>query len=366
MTTTMTTTMDNDNEQKTVVVYPERIVSLLPSITEVLSCLGVANRIVGVTHCCDYPPEALQDAQVVTTSDISPRTMTQEEIHEIVCGSLKAGQSMYGMKSEVLKEIRPDIIFTQSLCDVCAVSYPVVLETCAKLVAGPPLSSSSPHDNDRKTYPKVISMEPTNLNDVIKTFHVAAAALGRREIQERADQVTRNIQIGLDTIQQVVMDRPRPKVAFLEWHAPFFSGGHWIPDMLDIAGGQYDMCLTGNPSAPVTDEAFCDLDPDIILIGPCGFSLERCVQDTLRILYGNKKDKPWWSKMRAVKEGRVFCLDGNSYYARPGPRLLQGTGIMAACMHGEDVAKELGEDLAPSSGYLRMTLDNVQTSTVTQ
>lgn len=196
-------------------------------------------------------------------------------------------------------------------------------------------------------------MEPTNLKDVIKTFHVAAKALG---LNDTAVSVTNHIKEGLDTIRHVVQGLPRPKVAFMEWHTPIFSGGHWIADMLEIAGGDYNMCQSGDRSAAVEDEDFIRLDPDIILIGPCGFSLDRSIKDTLAMY----EKKPWWKNMRAVREGRVFALDGNSYYARPGPRLLQGTGIMAACLHGEDVGKDLGEALAPPGGYCRIPLEMYQ------
>jgi len=334
-----------------------RIVSLLPSITEIVASLGVADQIVGITHECDYPPEAIEGAKVVTTSDISPYSMTQIEIHEAVCGSLINGQSLYGINREVICSVRPDIVFTQSLCDVCAVSYPVVLATCAKLVAGPPIVSNDDDDvcqpNNKELCPKVISMEPTNLEDVIKTFHVAARALGGLEIQSRADKVTTDIRKGIEIIRKVTGEKSKPSVAFLEWHEPLFTGGHWIPDMLEIAGAKYSMCESGERSAPIKDEDFILIDPDYILVGPCGFPLARALEDTLAMY--NKK--AWWKKLRAVKEGRVFALDGNSYYARPGPRLLQGTGIMAACIHGEEVGKELGEELAPSSGYQRVTFD---------
>ena len=316
------------------------MVSLLPSITEVLSSLGVANQIVGITHECDYPPEALHGAQVVTVSDISPRDMTQDQIHEAVCGSLVNGHSLYGMNKQVLSNLKPDAIFTQSLCDVCAVSYPVVLATCAKVLA----------DDG----PKIISMEPNNLPDVLTTFLVAGRALG---LEEKAKQVVAELKSKFDTIETTVRQNSKsktpPKVTFLEWHEPLFTGGHWIADMMEIAGCDYEMCKSGDRSAPLKDEDFVAMDPDYILIGPCGFSLERALTDTLKMY----SSKGWWKTMRAVKNGNVFALDGNSYYARPGPRLLQGCGLIARCVHGEEVGKALGEELAPSSGMQRVTLD---------
>ena len=349
-------TNTSSSESKTKMLYNNeqgslRIVSLLPSITEVLSSLHVADQIVGITHECDYPPEALENAKVVTTSDINPRLMTQEEIHRAVIGSLKNGHSLYGINEAVLRSVAPQIIFTQQLCDVCAVSYPVVLDTCARVVGGPP-PPGWVSLNDQELYPKVISMEPANLNDVLKTFHVAANALGPRA-QTRAIEVVSKLELGFEAIRNAVRGRSRPEVAFMEWHNPIFSGGHWIPDMLDIVGASYKMCKSGDRSSPITDEDFIQLDPDFILIGPCGFSLDRAIKDTFKMFH----EKPWWREMRAVQEGRVFALDGNSYYARPGPRLLQGCGIMAGCIHGEEVSRILGEELCPTSGFCRITID---------
>lgn len=322
-----------------------RIVSLLPSITEVLSSLGVAGQIVGITHECDYPAEALAGAQVVTVSGITPYNMTQEEIHKIVTGSLVQGHSLYGLNKDVLVAIQPDIIFTQSLCDVCAVSYPVVLETCAKVLGG-----------SEDGGPTIISLEPNNLPDVITTFKVAGKALG---LEEKAEQVVNNLKDKFETIRETVQlhlsntTEPKPVVAFLEWHDPFFTGGHWIADMMEIAGCDYRMCQSGDRSAATSDDDFIAMDPDYILIGPCGFSLDRALGDTLTIV----KKRPWWKTLRAVKNGNVYALDGNSYYARPGPRLLQGCGLIARCVHGEAVGKALGEELAPSTGLRKVTLD---------
>jgi len=267
--------------------------------------------------------------------------MSQEEIHKIVCTSLRNGDSLYGIDAKALQSVNPDIVFTQSLCDVCAVSYPVVLETCAKIVGGP-LSKEG-------IGPKVISMEPTNLADVLTTIRVAANALDRPEF---AETVISQIENDLDTIRNAVDTLPKPKVAFMEWHSPIFTGGHWIPDMVEIAGGEYEMCNSGDRSVAMTSEEFSKLNPEVIIVGPCGFSLEPTIRDTLKMY---KKD--WWRALKAVKDERVYCVDGNSYYARPGVRLLQGTGIMAACIHGESVASILGDELVPRAGYLRLTVD---------
>jgi iron complex transport system substrate-binding protein len=328
-----------------------RIVSLLPSITEVLSSLGVDEYIVGITHECDYPPSALQGATVVTVSDISPHQMTQAEIHQQVTGSLEQGHSLYGLDATKLQALEPNIIFTQSLCDVCAVSYPVVTSTCAKIFGDGP---------------RIVSLEPNNLNDVLETFLVAGRAL---QLEGKSRQVIDMLKSQFDVIRSTVQEhlkgrrQQRPLVAFLEWHDPFFTGGHWIADLMDIAGCDYRMCSSGERSQAISDDDFQAMDPDFILIGPCGFSVERAFHDTIRIMSKgaddnpHKQDRSWWKSLRAVRNGNVFALDGNSYYARPGPRLLQGCGLIARCAHGEVVGKKLGEELAPSSGMKRVTIE---------
>ncbi|KAG7371405.1 periplasmic binding protein [Nitzschia inconspicua] len=329
---------------------PPRIVSLLPSITEVLSSLGVADHIVGITHECDYPPEALEGATVVTISDISPYRMTQAEIHKQVTGSLVQGHSLYGLDAAKLKVFQPDIIFTQSLCDVCAVSYPVVTSTCAKIFG------NGPH---------IVSLEPNNLKDVLETFLVAGRALKCEDVSKRVvDELQSQFDFIRITVNEHLCGRKRPLVAFLEWHRPFFTGGHWIADLMEIAGCDYRMCQSGDRSQAMSDEEFQAMDPDFILIGPCGFTVERAFEDTIQIMSPDRTDdnskhgeRSWWKTARAVKNGNVFALDGNSYFARPGPRLLQGCGLIARCVHGAEVAKKLGEELAPSSGMKQVTLN---------
>ena len=374
-----------------------RLVSLLPSITEILCACGLSDTIVGITHECDHPPDLLRRRRpphVVTTSAINPRILTQAEIHTQVCGALRHGDSLYGLDGTVLRAVAPDLIFTQSLCDVCAVSYPTVLKAV---------------DTADDLDPVVVSLEPQDLQDCLQTFHVAAKAIdeylvktGRKinddddedahtSIAQRAHDVTKRLEEGFEKIRHVVKDyhgtaadvpRRRPTVVFLEWHDPIFCGGHWIVDMIDLAGGHYVMPIPAKGrSVALTDAELGALDPDVILIGPCGFDLHRTLTDTRQLFYN--EDSPeenntrntapaaatrtaWWHSLRAVQQGRVYALDGNAYYARPGPRLLQGTAIMAVCIHDDQenttttttstkkkqktMAELLGPELVPSTG----------------
>ena len=337
--------VSNDDQIET----PRRIVSLLASITEILGALDVSEDIVGVTHCCDYPPAALDGAVSVTTSDIRPHALSQEEIHRRVTAGLRRGDSLYALDEEALVRLQPTHIFTQSLCDICAVHAPLVRETCARIFPG---------DNveDKGGPYKIISLEPQSLSDVWETIRVASCVLG---VQEKGEVLIisylEDLQYIRNSVERHVRQRndaKKPKVAFLEWHEPFVAGGHWIADMIDIAGGNYTLNETGKPSFCISDEDLLEYDPDIILIGPCGFDTDRAVRDTLPLL--NHESRPVWKKLRAVQTEKVFALDGNCYYARPGPRLVQGTGLLARCIYPEI---DIPERLAPSHGMRRIQLD---------
>ena len=334
-----------------------RIVSLLPSITEILAALGFSEEIVGVTHCCDYPPSALNGAVVVTTSEVRPALLSQREIHERVCGSHRRGDSLYSLDDDALRQLRPVThVFTQSLCDVCAVSSPLVQETCARIFAHEqqPSAEGAPP-------PDIVSLEPKSLSDVWLTVRYAGRLLGA---EANAEAVVVSCLHDLEQIREAVREarlsgagekKKPPKVAFLEWHDPFFSGGHWVADMVEIAGGDYTLNESGRRSARLTDEELLRYDPDVILIGPCGFDTDRAVRDTLPLLNSDDESRAaCWRGLRAVQAGRVYALDGNSYYARPGPRLVQGVGLMARCLHP---GIEIPERLAPTRGMRQITLD---------
>mmetsp|Transcript_14095 Transcript_14095/g.23030 ORF Transcript_14095/g.23030 Transcript_14095/m.23030 type:complete len:321 (+) Transcript_14095:181-1143(+) len=296
---------------------PLKIVSLLPSITEIVSSVIMGSDeacLVGCTHCCDFPADIVEKLPRVTRSIVDPAVMGQEDIHKVVQGALKQGHSIYHLDQPLLEELQPDIVFTQALCDVCAVSYPVVIDSCAKLLA---------KDPDLR----VISLEPTTLGEVLD----AVRTVGREcKCEQRARSVADHLQVGLDQISAVIphgVDRPR--VAFLEWTAPLFAGGHWIPEMVERAGGTYSLCEKGRPSIQITPQTLIDSRPQYIFIGLCGYDEKKAKHDALRLW-----DHDWWLDLPAVKENHVYALDANSYYARPGPRLVNGTALLAYILHG--------------------------------
>ena len=221
-----------------------RIVSLLPSLTEIVAALGLGDSIVGLTHSCDYPREAVEGKAIVTSSEISPYSMSQAEIHSIVCGALANGHSLYGLDAQLIEAADPDIILTQALCDVCAVSYPKVLSTCAKVLAG---------DEAR---PRVISIEPTTYDEVLNTILHVGEVCGALP---QARQLVASLQAAQAHTVSLVAAKldagaPRPRVAFLEWTEPLFVGGHWVPGQIHAAGGEASYVESGARSRALPHE----------------------------------------------------------------------------------------------------------------
>lgn len=320
-------------------LLPMKIVSLLPSLTEVCGALGLADNLVGITHGCDYPPEAVTGKPVVTSSVVSPYTMSQAEIHEIVTGALAKGHSLYGLNADLIKAADADLVLTQALCDVCAVSYPKVLSECAKVLT------------DER--PRVVSLEPTDLEQVFATILQVGEVAG---VSERAVELVASLRARHAlTISAVAAkldaaagagEPHRPSVAFLEWTDPLFAGGHWVAGQVESAGGTYCAPVgvaAGERSRVLPMEDLVAADPEFIFIAPCGFEQTRAAKDA-QALWA----QPCWRELRAVRAGNVYALDANSYFARPGPRLVEGAALLAFLMHG------ITTEATPEGGWLKV------------
>jgi len=280
-----------------------KICSLLPSATEILYSLDLGEEIVAVTHECDYPPGAESKVKI-TESVIDHGRLTSAEIDHHVASNIGRHGSIYTLKEDLLETIAPDLIVTQELCDVCAVSYKEV-QHAARVLEG-------------RT--KIVSLEPNTLDEVLETISLVGQLTGRKE---RAREAVKMLKARLDDVRQRLRGRARPCVYAMEWLDPPFSGGHWVPEMVAIAGGDEVLGKSGQKSERITREQILQAAPEIIVLMPCGFSLERTVDE-----YRRTDFLPGWT-------GAVYAVDGSSYFNRPGPRLVDGVEILAAIFHPE-------------------------------
>ena len=287
-----------------------RVVSLLPSATEIICQLGLRNQLVGVTHECDYPPFVAQLPKVTRT--LIPHDATSGEIDALVRERLKTDRTLYTLDMPVLEQLAPDLIVTQALCDVCAVAESEVTAAACSLPGSP----------------KVINLEPMSLQEVLKTLITVGQATG---MQDQAAGAVADLQARIDAVRvRSAQLQKRTKMILLEWLDPPFSSGHWSPELTELAGGEELIGVAGQPSRTLDWDEVLRAAPDVLLIACCGFSMERTLQDLPGLVA-----RPGWKNLPAVKSGRVYVTDGNAYFSRPGPRLVDGMEILAHALHPE-------------------------------
>ncbi|MFC8345114.1 cobalamin-binding protein [Streptomyces sp. NPDC057280] len=287
-----------------------RIVSLLPAATDIVAGLGLSAWLVGRTHECDWPPREIASVPVVTGADLDQDTLTSREISDAVGGSAHSGSSLYTLDTETLAALRPDVVLTQDLCDVCAVSYEKVSRSVRLL------------DADTR----VLSLEPRTLDDVLDCLVTVGELLG---VRERGERRRTELRARLGQVCASVAGLDRPRVVAIEWLDPLWPAGHWVPEQITTAGGIPLLATPGEHTKPMTWEAVRAARPDVVLVLPCGFPPERTLRET-ELLTG----LPGWAELPAVRSGRVWVLDGPSYFNRPGPRVVRGTEVLAHVLHG--------------------------------
>ncbi len=276
-----------------------RIVSLVPNATEILFALGAGDNVVGVSHECDYPPEA--KTRPILTGSALLQGMTPKEVDAAVSAQLASGSSLYTLDEQRLAELDPDLLFTQELCPVCAVSTAQVGEAVAPMTR----------------CPEVLSLDPTRLEDVLADILHVGERLGR---SAAAGVLVDSLRARLDRVERATRGRPRPTVVALEWLDPPFLGGHWVPQMISIAGGRDPFGVApGERSRRATWPEISVADPDWIVAMPCGFDAAGAAREMAK-LAGVQA----WEELRAVREGRVAAVDANGCFSRPGPRLVDG------------------------------------------
>jgi iron complex transport system substrate-binding protein len=300
-----------------------RIVSLLPSATEILFALGLEREIVGVSHECDFPPRA-RTKPVVIHSRL-PHDATPAEIDRLVSEYVHRGESLYAVDAEVLEALAPDLIVTQDLCHVCAASPDDLATALARF--------------ERR--PEVLCLNPQDLGDVWRDILWVGEESCRGA---QAEALVKQIGARLGALeQQVPRAANRPRVAFLEWLQPFYVGGHWVPEMIHVAGGVDALGKVRTPSFRVQLQDIVEAEPDILLISPCGYGAQQARDEYLSMELPEQ-----WNAMPAVRNGLVYALEANSYFSRPGPRLVTGVEALAKLFHpAVEVSREAGNAILP-------------------
>jgi iron complex transport system substrate-binding protein len=289
-----------------------RIVSLIPSGTEIVAALGLTDAIVGRSHECDYPPE-IKDRPVCTQARLNSAAPSGE-IHDKVNNLLQSALSIYQIKTDVLEKLQPTHIVTQDQCDVCAVSLKDVEQAVATL------TNSSP---------QIISLQPNILNDVWEDIRRVANLFGVDSLQV-IENLEARVKIVDQKTQGLSQTEHLPTVACIEWTDPLMVAANWIPELVTLAGGQPLLSITGQSSTPLKWETLISSNPDAIIFMPCGFDLNRTRQEAQLF-----SQRPEWQQLHAVQSGRVYITDGNSYFNRPGPRLVDSLEILAEILHPE-------------------------------
>jgi iron complex transport system substrate-binding protein len=287
-----------------------RICSLLPSATEIAFALGLGDDVVAVTHECDYPPEARRRRVVVKSAVDGAESSA--EIDRAVRQRVQAGRGIYALDLDGFQAVEPDFIITQDLCEVCALDLNEVARAAETL----------PHK------PKIVSLAPATLDDVLDDIARVGAAAGK---DSAAAALVAELRARIERVRASASrsDR-RPRVACVEWTDPIYPAGHWVPEMVELAGGADGLGRKGAPAKAVAWETLLAYAPEVVVLMPCGFGLARAAAEAPRL-----KRLDGWGDLPAVKAGRVFAVDGSAYFNRPGPRLVDGVEILAAILHPE-------------------------------
>ena len=311
-----------------------RICSLVPGATEVVAALGLADQLVGLSHECDFPPH-LPNIPVMVRARIESQALSSAQIDAQVGTMLSSGESLYELDEPRLLAAKPELLITQDLCDVCAITPSQLRAVLPKI--DPP--------------PRLVTLNPRRLNDVLQDITVLGIAL---EKQQAGAQFADRLRGRLDAVKKMVSTTStRPRVACLEWLSPLYTAGHWVPDMVEAAGGVDALAQAGAASHRIDWDTLTASAPDVIVLMPCGFTISRTKAELATIT-----DHPQWKALPAVRRGEVYLVDALSYFSRPGPRLIDGVEQLAAIFHPAAVNHRLPptiEQLTPHDSPAPMT-----------
>ena len=289
-----------------------RIVSLLPAATEIAAALGLMDEVVGVSHECDFPNEANTRPRV-THCPVHTAGLASKEVDQWVRRALREQGTIYTIDEPLLRELRPDVILTQKLCDVCAVGYGTVARL-AETLPGPP---------------RLVNLEPTSLSDIFENIrHVAEAC----EVLERAERVIANLSARVEAVRERAAHfADRPRCFLMEWVDPPFCSGHWGPELVEIAGGHDSLGRKHQPSAQIDWEEVVDAGPEFIVLALCGYDVDLARRD-----YELLKNSSGFDSLPAARSGEIYLVNASAYFARPGPRIVDSIEILAGILHPKE------------------------------
>jgi len=289
-----------------------RICSLLPSATEVIALLGLSDELVGISHECDYPP-SVRNVPIMVEPMIPPHGLTSADIDRQVNRLVASGQRLYRLKDHLLRQAQPDLVLSQDLCHVCAVTPDQLHDALCSL----------------HPQPTVLTLNPRTVHDVIDDVVRVGDAVNR---SAEGHRLATQLRDRLDAIQTRVQGvSHRPRVVCIEWLSPLYVAGHWVPEMVQLAGGQDALAQPGSPSRVVTWGEVLAAAPDVLIVMPCGFSVERTHTELFQMM----QQPGQWHPSPALAE-HTYLVDASSYFSRPGPRLIDGIELLAAILHPSD------------------------------
>jgi iron complex transport system substrate-binding protein len=283
------------------------IVSLLPSATEIIYRLELQDQLVGVTHECDFPPEA-RSKPVLIESRIDPHGLSSAQIDAAVRELVQKGESVYRFKPGVLEQAKPDLIITQGLCEVCAIASHYVVAAAKTL----------------RPEPQLLSLDPQDLTGILTDIRRVGESTGA---VDKAGEVVDALEERVGEVAgraREIPDSKRRRVAVIEWTDPIYSAGHWVPEMIELAGGRDVLAKAGEPSTAIKWEQVVAAAPEILIVAPCGCCVTRAKKEIESL-----KQRPGWSQIPAVKAGRIYAMDANATLSRPGPRIVDGLEQLA-------------------------------------
>jgi iron complex transport system substrate-binding protein len=289
-----------------------RIASFLPAATEMVYLLGLGDQLVGVTHECDYPPPA-KTKPVLVHCALNLSGMTAKQLDDAVTLRIRSGMSLYEVNEEKLRQAAPNLLITQDLCQVC----------------GPGGNEVSQVLKTLRPVPEILWQTPKSFQEILDAHEELGRKTGR--LQAASDWIA----AAKEKINRIAAKsaeyQRKTRVAFLEWIDPIYCGGHWIPQMLDWAGAEDRNSKDGTDSVRIPWESVLDYQPEVIIVSPCGFKTDKALGQSMKLTA-----RPGWKHIPAVKQGKVFAVDANAYFARPGPRVVEGVQLLAHLIHPED------------------------------